>query len=182
MRKFLAFLLVLSLLPAAVLADDLAAMSIADLVQLRHDVDLEIASRNAAGDGQAVVVDGVAFRLYLVEVGQARDGLPGLGVVLLANNTGSTSMTPLYDLGITVTQGGRPLEVSWVVSDHFTSGTVSTSQSTVIAPGAVDMQVFLGYALAGEGDRVEITLSRKHTRAGEDPFCGTFVADLSGLR
>ena len=49
MRKFLAFLLVLSLLPAAVLADDLAAMSIADLVQLRHDVDLEIASRNAAG-------------------------------------------------------------------------------------------------------------------------------------
>ena len=92
MRKFLAFLLVLSLLPAAALADDLAAMSIADLVQLRHDVDLEIASRNAAGDGQAVVVDGVAFRLYLVEVGQARDDLPGLGVVLLANNTGSTSM------------------------------------------------------------------------------------------
>ena len=177
MRKFLAFLLVLSLLPAAALADDLAAMSIADLVQLRHDVDLEIASRNAAGDGQAVVVDGVAFRLYLVEVGQARDDLPGLGVVLLANNTGSTSMTPLYDLGITVT-----LEVSWVISDHFTSGTVSTSQTAGIAPGAVDMQVFLGYALAGEGDRVEITLSRKHTRAGEDPFCGTFVADLSGLR
>ena len=89
---------------------------------------------------------------------------------------------PLYDLGVTVTQGGRPLESSWVVSDHFTSSTVITSQQALIAPGAVDMQVFLGFVLAGEGDRVEITLSRKHTRAGDDPYCGTFVVDLPALR
>lgn len=180
MRKVLAVALALMLLPFAALADDLAAMTTDELVQLRNAVDLELASRNA-DDAQTVMVDGVAFRLLLAEVGQARDELPGLGIILLANNTGSASMTPLYDLGVTVTQGGRPLETSWVKSDNFTSGTVTTSQTAVIAPGAVDMQVFLGFALAGDGERVEITLSRKHTRAGEDPYCGSFVVDLSGL-
>lgn len=180
MRRILAVALALMLLPFAALADDLATMTTDELVQLRHAVDLELASRNA-DDAQTVMVDGVAFRLLLAEVGQARDELPGLGIILLANNTGSVSMTPLYDLGVTATQGGRPLETSWVKSDNFTSGTVTTSQTAVIAPGAVDMQVFLGFALAGDCERVEIALSRKHTRAGEDPYCGSFVVDLSGL-
>ncbi len=182
MRKVLVLLTVLLLLPVGALGDDLAAMSTDDLVQLRRAVDQEIAARVGADNAQTVSVDGVIFRLLLAEVGQTRDDMPGLGVILLANNPGSASMTPLYDLGVTVTQGGRPLESSWVVSDHFPSSTVITSQQALIAPGAVDMQVFLGFVLAGEGDRVEITLSRKHTRAGDDPYCGTFVVDLPALR
>lgn len=180
MRKVLALVLVL-LLPAVALADDLAAMSTDGLLQLRRAVDQEIAARVGSDDAQTVSVDGVVFRLLLAEVGQARDDMPGLGVVLLANNPGGASMTPLYDLGVTVTHGGVPLDTSWVVSDHFTSSTVSTSQSAVIRPGAVDMQIFLGFILKGEGGRVEITLSRKHTRATEDPYCGTFVVDLPAL-
>ena len=181
MRKVLALLLALLLVPSAALGDDLAAMPTDDLLQLRRAVDQEIAARTGADDAQTVSVDGVIFRLLLVEVGQARDDMPGLGVVLLANNPSAASMTPLYDLGVTVTHGGRPLESSWVTSEHFTSSTVITSQSALIAPGAVDMQVFLGFVLAGEGGRVEITLSRKHTRVGDDPYCGTFVADIAGL-
>ena len=181
MKKVVAICLSVMLLSAVALADvDLSAMSIDELVQLQRSAGQEIAAR-AADDAQTVTVDGVVFRLLLVEVGQAREDMPGLGVVLLASNTSDTSMTPLYDLGVTVTHGGRPLETSWVKSDHFTSSTVSTSQTAVIAPGAVDMQVFLGFILAGEGGRVEITLSRKHTRVNEDPYCGTFVADISGL-
>ncbi len=182
MRKLFALLLILTVLPLSAVAEaDLSAMSMDDLVQLRDAVNLEIASRNAA-EPQTVTVDGVAFRLMLAEVGQARDDLPGLGIILLANNTGTASMTPLYDLGVTVTQGGKPLETSWVESEHFTSRSVITSDTAVIAPGAVDMQVYLGFILDGEGDRVEITLSREHTRVSEDPYCGTFVVDLSTLR
>ena len=181
MKKVAAICLSVMLLSAVALADvDLSAMSVDELAQLQRSVGQEIAAR-AADDAQTVTVDGVIFRLLLVEVGQAREDMPGLGVVLLANNTSDASMTPLYDLGVTVTHGGRPLETSWVKSDHFTSSTVNTSQTAVIAPGAVDMQVFLGFILAGEGGRVEITLSRKHTRMNEDPYCGTFVADISGL-
>lgn len=130
---------------------------------------------------QTISVDGVIFRLMLVEVGTARDDNRGLGIILLANNPTDVSMTPLYDLGVTVTHGGKPLDVSWVESEHFGSSSVSTSQSAVIAPGAVDMQIFLGFVLDGEGAQVEITLSRKHTRAGEDPYCGTFSVDISDM-
>ena len=81
MRKVLALVLAL-LLPAVALADDLAAMSTDGLLQLRRAVDQEIAARVGSDDAQSVSVDGVVFRLLLAEVGQARDDMPGLGVVL----------------------------------------------------------------------------------------------------
>lgn len=182
MRKLLAIALALMLFPLHSLADDLADMPSEDLVQLRLAIDQELAARQGSDAAQAVAVDGVVFRLLRVEIGQARDDLAGLGVVLLASNPGDASMSPFLDLGVTVSQGGRPLETSWVVSDTFTSTTVSTGHSVVVRPGAVDIQIFLGYCLNGEGDNVEITLSRKHTRIGEDPYCGTFVVDLGPLR
>lgn len=181
MRKVLSSLLVAMLLPAVALGESLSAAPTDELVALRTAVNQEIASRVDAEDAQTIAVDGVIFRLKLVEVGTARDDHRGLGIILLANNPTDASMTPLYDLGVTVTQGGKPLDGSWVKSEHFGSSSVSTSQSAVIAPGAVDMQIFLGFILDGEGNQVEITLSRKHTRTGEDPYCGTFSVDIADI-
>ena len=116
----------------------------------------KIASRVDTEAAQTISVDGVIFRIKLVEVGTARDDNRGLGIILLANNPTDASMTPLYDLGVTVTHGGKPLDVSWVKSEHFGSSSVSTGQSAVIAPGAVDMQIFLGFILDdvnGDGTR-----------------------------
>lgn len=181
MRKVISSLLVALLLPAVALGESLSATPTDELVALRDSINQEIASRVDTEAAQTISVDGVIFRLKLVEVGTARDDNRGLGIILLANNPTDTSMTPLYDLGVTVTHGGKPLDVSWVKSEHFGSSSVSTSQSAVIAPGAVDMQIFLGFILDGEGTQVEITLLRKHTRAGEDPYCGTFSVDISDM-
>ncbi|MDO4837832.1 MAG: hypothetical protein Q4B32_05515 [Clostridia bacterium] len=181
MRKVLSSLLVALLLPVVALGEDLSAASTDELVALRNAINQEIASRVDAEAAQTIAVDGVIFRLKLVEVGTAREGNPGLGIILLANNPTDASMTPLYDLGVTVTQGGKPLDTSWVNAEHFGSSSVSTSQSAVIAPGAVDMQIFLGFILDGEGSQVEITLSRKHTYVGEDPYCGTFSVDIADM-
>ncbi len=148
MRKLLTILLILAVLPLTAHADaDLAAMSTDALVQLREAVEQEIAARATTEAAQTVTVDGVSFRLLRCEIGQGRDDTPGLGIVLLANNPSAASMTPIYDLGVTVTQGGRPLEMSWVESATFTSSTVFDSDTSLIAPGAVDMPV---------GSKVEI--------------------------
>lgn len=181
MRKVLSSLLVALLLPAVAFGENLSETPTDELVTQRDAINQEIASRVDSEIAQTISVDGVIFRLKLVEVGTARDDNHGLGIILLANNPTDASITPSQDLGVTVTQGGKPLENSWVKSEHFTSGSVSNSSFSVIAPGAVDMQVFLGYILDGEGSRVEITLSRKHIRAGEDPYCGTFSVDISDI-
>lgn len=181
MRKVISSLLVALLLPAVALGESLSATPTDELVALRDSINQEIANRVDTESAQTISVDGVIFRLKLVEVGTARDDNRGLGIILLVNNPTDASMTPLYDLGMTVTHGGKPLDVSWVESEHFGSSSVSTGQSAVIAPGAVDMQIFLGFILDGKGTQVEITLSRKHTRAGEDPYCGTFFVDISDM-
>lgn len=177
MLKLFSVLTALLLIPSAALAGpDLSAMTLDELTQLRLAVDREIASRSGADD-LTVTVDGVVFSFMLAEVGEARDGKPGLGVILLAGNPTDRSMTPLYDLGVTAVRGGVVLDTSWVKSEHFTSTSVSGSLNAVIRPGASGMQVCLGFILDGEGD-VEITLFRKHIRAGEDPYCGTFFVSL----
>ena len=142
MRKAISSLLVALLLPAVALGESLSATPTDELVALRDSINQEIANRVDTESAQTISVDGVIFRLKLVEVGTARDDNRGLGIILLANNPTDASMTPLYDLGVTVTHGGKPLDVSWVESEHFGSSSVSTSQSAVIAPGAVDMQIF----------------------------------------
>ena len=181
MRKVVSSLLVALLLPAVALGANLSATPTDELVKLCDSINQEIASRVDTEAAQTISVDGVIFRLKLVEVGTARDDNHGLGIILLANNPTDASMTPRYDLGVTVTQGGKPLEMSWVESEHFTSRSVSTSDVAVIAPGAVDMQVFLGFILDGEGGRVEIPLSSSHIHLGEDPYCGTFSVDISDI-
>ena len=179
MKKFLIVILSLILAAVPAFADtDLAAMSTEELTQLRLSIDRELASRAGDGAAQVISVDGVLFRFLLAEVGQARDDHPGLGVILLADNPSEKSMTTQSDLGVTVTHGGVPLDISWVVSEHFSSSSVSTSQKAVIRPGASGMLVYLGFILDGSGGSVEITLSRKHTRSGEDPYCGTFFATI----
>lgn len=181
MRKALSSILVALLVPVFALGEDLSAISTDELVALRNSINQEIASRVDSEGAQTISVDGIIFRLQTVEIGTARDDRRGLGIILLASNPTNASMTPLYDLGVTVTHGGKPLDSSWVKSEHFDSYSVSTSQSAVIAPGAVDMQIFLGFVLDGDGDQIEITLSRKHTHAGDDPYCGTFSFDLATI-
>lgn len=181
MRKVVSSLLVALLVPALALGENLSETPTDELVAQRNAINQEIASRVDSEIAQTIAVDGVIFRLKLVEVGTARGDNQGLGIILLVNNPTDASMTPLYDLGVTVIHGGKPLDTSWVKSEHFTSSSVSTSQSAVIAPGTVDMQIFLGFILDGEGSRVDITLSRKHTRVGEDPYCGTFSVDIADI-
>lgn len=181
MRKALSAILVALLIPISALGDDLSAVSTDELVALRNSINQEIASRIDSEGAQTISVDGIIFRLKAVEISTARDNSRGLGIILLASNPTDASMTPLYDLGVTVTHGGKPLETSWVESEHFDSYSVSTSQSAVIAPGAVDMQIFLGFILDGDGEQIEITLSRNHICAGVDPYCGTFSFDLATI-
>ena len=188
LKRSLALLLALSLVWGAASADraedeaTIAAQSTEMLLYTRDLIDAELARRAGTEEAQTVTVDGVVFRLLSAEIGEARDGLPGLLVILLASNTSDKSFTPRYDLGDTATQGGIPMGTSWVRTENHDSGTVSTSATSVIRPGAVDMMVFLGYQLPGDSDRVELTLSRKHTTYREDPYCGTFVIDLAALR
>ncbi len=72
MRKALSSLLVALLLPAVALGENLSAAPTDELVALRTAVNQEIASRVDAEDAQTVSVDGVIFRLKLVEVGSDR--------------------------------------------------------------------------------------------------------------
>ena len=183
MKKLLAILLVLALMPCLALADeDLSSLSTDELLALRTSIDREIASRSGTADEQTIDVDGVLYRFLLAEVGTARNDSRGLGIILLASNTSESSKKIINDLRVTVTHGGVPLDTSWVESEHFTGDSVSTSLTAVIRPGAVDMYVYLGFILNGEGGRVEIVLSRMRPRAGEDPYCGAFVVDLPELR
>ncbi len=181
MRKVLSSLLVALLVPALALGENLSETPTDELVAQRNTINQEIASRVDTEAAQTISVNGVIFRLKLVEVGTTSDGGRGLGVILLANNPTDTSMTPCIDLRTTVTQGGKILGTSCIESEHFTSGSVPDSSFAVIAPGAVDMQVFLGFILDGEGGQVQITLSRNRAQFGEDPYCGTFSVDIADI-
>ena len=134
MRKVISSLLVALLLPAVALGESLSATPTDELVALRDSINQEIASRVDTEAAQTISVDGVIFRLKLVEVGTARDDNRGLGIILLANNPTDASMTPLYDLGVTVTHGGKPLDVSWVKSEHFGSSSVPPASRQSLRP------------------------------------------------
>ena len=178
MKKMICLTLVLLLASAPALAGDLSAMTSEELAQLRLDIDRELAARAGTDGAQVISVDGILFRFLLAETGEARDGRPGLGIILLADNPTDRSLSVVSDLAITVSRGGRVLETSWVKSEHFTSSTVSVSQQALIHPGDTGRQVCLGYVLDGEGDRIEITLALPYRRIGQETFCGRFSVPL----
>lgn len=177
MRKMLSVALAVMLLPAVAFAEDLSAMSTAELVATRDAINQEIASRTMTEDAQTITVNGVIFKLMLVERGTADKGDPALCFILLATNTTDASFTPVYDMDITVTQGGKLLRSTAVKSEHLGSWSVYDSSFAPIAPGAVDMQVARGYILDGEGSHVDISLFKKKV-GREDPYCGTFSIEI----
>lgn len=185
MRKVCVFILVFLMVSAAALADvDLPSMSVDDLVQLRQGVDRELARRIREDESaQAVAVGDLSFTLHQAVVGYGRDGRQAVAIVFAVTNASDVTKSLMADVEYTITQDGALLETTPIKAEGYTGPTVIDSMSAKIKPGASDMQLCVaGLLTDGGGDRIEIDLYDKHAPRDVDPFCGTFVVDLSELQ
>lgn len=185
MRKVCVLILAFLMVSAAALADvDLSSMSVDDLVQLRQGVDHELAHRILEDETvQAVAVGDLSFTLHQAVVGYGRDDRQAVAIVFTVANASDATKSLMADVEYTITQNGTLLESTPIKAEGYTGPSVIDSMSAKIKPGASDMQLCVAGLLAdGGGDRIEIDLYDKHAPRDVDPFCGTFVVDLSELQ
>lgn len=180
MRKFVLILLAFLVAFSAAAESDVAAMSTDDLVSLRDAINHELAQRSQSGeDIQVVDVDGMLISIDSVYVGTGRDDAPAICVLFNITNTADKSYKAIDDLGCDILQNGVPLENSFFRSDSYNGPSAIDSSTTVIAPGLSNVKICEVGIMTSESDDFNIILSRKHTHAGEDPYCGMFSFHLS---
>lgn len=180
MRKFIIVLLAFLLAFSAAAESDVAAMATDDLVALRDAIDHELARRSKTGDSAQVVdVDGILFSIDSVYVGTGNDDVPAVCILFSVSNTSDASKQLMYDIGCDILQDGTLLDGTAFRSDSYSGPSAINSGTAVIAPGVVNMKICSVGALSGQGENFSVILSRKHTHAGEDPYCGTLSFILS---
>ena len=180
MRKFLLFMIAFLLAFSAAAESDVAAMATDDLVTLRDAIDHELARRSQSGEGAQVVdVEGILFSIDSIYVGTGNDNAPAICVLFSVSNTSDASKQLLYDIGCDILQDGTLLNGTAFYSDTYQGPSAMSSLSAVIAPGVANMKICSACTMAGDADNFTVILSRKHTHAGEDPYCGTFSFHLS---
>ena len=180
MRKLFLFILALLLVCSAAAEPDLAAMSTDELLALRDSIDNELSNRNEINNElQIINVDGLLLSIDSIYLGTGRNDAPAICILFNASNTSDNSFTPLYDLGCDILQNGVALETTFFNSDSYTGPSVSASNNTVIAPGIDNIKLCAAGIMSGDSDDFSIVLSRKHTSAGDDPYCGSFTFKLT---
>lgn len=180
MRKFIIILLAILFAFSAAAESDLAGLAAEDLITLRDAINHELALRSKDGtDAQVVDVDGLLISIDSVYIGTGNDDVPAICILLSISNPTNASKKLMTDIGCDILQDGMLLDGTAFRSDTYKGPSPSSSLSAVIAPGAVDMKICVVGAMTGDSDHFTVNLSRKHTRAGEDPYCGTFDFILS---
>ena len=192
MKKVFCVLLVLLALPVAALADaDLSAMSTADLVKLRHAIDLEIASRVGVDTCQVLEMDGVFVTLDYAAIGTVNDYVNGEIVsqkavvcfVRLSNTTDKDFLVH-SSFDIQATLDGILLEPLIAASQTvtFSDGKKFNpylSEFATVRPGAAKMQLGFGFYLPDNvAGVVSVDFKRNWISSG---YGGFFDIDLSGL-
>ena len=180
MRKFIIVLLIFLFAFSATSESDVASMATDDLVTLRDAINHELARRSQSGDGAQVVdVDGILFSIDSIYIGTGNDKVPAICVLFNVSNTSNVSKQFGYDMGCDILQDGTLLNGTAFYSDSYKGPSAMSSLSAVIAPGIDNMKICAVCALSNDADNFTVILSRKHTHAGEDPYCGTFSFHLS---
>ena len=180
MRKFVLILLAFLVAFSAAAESDVAAMSTDDLVSLRDTINHELAQRSQSGeDVQVVDVEGILFSIDSIYIGTGNDKVPAICVLFNVSNTSDVSKQFGYDMGCDILQDGTLLNGTAFYSDSYKGPSAMSSLSAVIAPGINNMKICAVCALSNDADNFTVILSRKHTHAGEDPYCGTFSFYLS---
>ena len=185
MRKFISLLVAILLLSAVAIAEtDISSMTTDALVELRQNIDAELANRFADDSSvQTVTVDGLVFKLERALIGTDREDSPAIAIVFRVSNTTDGSKSMMDDISYNILQNGANLEATYTFKSEDYSG-VSAYDAffSNIKPGAVDMQLCITGLLNGDGNRIEVDLFNKHASYDEEPYCGTFVVDLSELQ
>ena len=178
MRKIILVMLALLMALPAVAEQDLTGMSTDDLIALRDSIDDELARRDQVME-PIIDVDGLQLSIDSVYIGTGRDDAPAICILFNASNTSDKSFTPLFDIGCDIIQDGVVLETTYFDSNIYTGPSVSASNNAVIAPGTQNMKICEAGLLTSDSDHFTVNLSKKHTPAGEDPYCGFFDFNLS---
>ena len=180
MRKFILILLAILFTFSAVAESDMAGLPTEDLITLRDAINHELALRSKEGtDAQVVDVDGILFTIDSVYIGTGNNDVPAICILFNVSNTSDASKQLLYDIGCDILQDGMLLDGTAFRSDTYDGPSAMSSGTATIAPGVVDMKLCKVGAMSGDGTHFTVILSRKHLRAGEDGYCGTFEFDLS---
>ena len=184
MHRFFIVMVVALLFSAVAIAEpDLSSMSSDDLVALRQHIDTELANRiQADATAQTVTVDGLVFKLEQVLIGTGRDDAPAIAIVFRVSNTSDSSKSMTNDISYNILQDGANLESTFFNSDEYQGISAVDTMFAKIKPGAVDMQLCVAGILNGDSGRIEVDLFRRQAPRDEDPYCGTFVVDLSELQ
>ena len=180
MRKFIFILLAILFTFSAVAESDMAGLPTEDLITLRDAINHELALRSVDGtNAQVVDVDGLLISIDSVYIGTGNNDVPAICILFSISNPTDTSKKLITDIGCDILQDGMLLDGTAFRSETYKGPSPSSSLSAVIAPGAVDMKICVVGAMTGDSDHFTVNLSRKHTRAGEEPYCGTFDFILS---
>jgi len=180
MRRFLIILFAALLAFSAIAESDMAGLPTEDLITLRDAINRELALRSVDGtNAQIVDVDGLLISIDSVYIGTGNDDVPAICILLNISNPTDASKKLITDIGCDILQDGTLLNGTAFRSDTYKGPSPSSSLSAVIAPGAVNMKISVVGAMTGDSNHFTVNLSRKHTRAGEDPYCGTFDFLLS---
>lgn len=180
MRKLILILLAILFAFSAAAESDLPAMTTDELITLRDAINHELALRSAEEAGAQVVdVDGILFTIDSVYLGTGNDDVPAICILFSVSNTSDTSKQLMYDIGCDILQDGMLLNGTAFYSDTYDGPSAMSSGTATIAPGIVNMKLCEVGAMSGDGTHFTVILSRKHLRAGEDGYCGTFEFDLS---
>ena len=180
MRKLIIILLAILFAFSAAAESDMSGLAAEDLITLRDAINHELALRSKDGtDAQVVDVDGLLISIDSVYIGTGNDDVPAICILLSISNPTDASKKLMTDIGCDILQDGMLLNGTAFRSDTYKGPSPSSSLSAVIAPGAVDMKICVVGAMSGDSDHFTVNLSRKHIRADEDPYCGTFDFILS---
>lgn len=185
MKRVAAVLLSIALLcPVISRAEyDLSAMSDADLLQLRTEINLELLSRqpqpaDALGSG---VVNDCTVTLRAIKLGKDRDGNDGAALFFTLAN-GSESTTDFqHVVHVQVFQDGVECDSALVKgsdsADAFT--TDSTTWTVKVQPGAATDTPTWGCTLYHLGGIIEVQLC--DAKDYRHPVIASFFVDLDAL-
>ncbi len=118
----LAMVLVLSLASTA-FAVDLSGMSREQLMELKHQIDVELSKLNAPTD---VLVEGDlgSFHVAIISAvkGEDYEKNPAVTVKYYLTNNGTEAVSPITSVYLTVQQNGQDLKNTVVLSDNPADG------------------------------------------------------------
>lgn len=166
MRKLLALLLILTVLPLSAIAEaDLSAMSVDELRQLRDNISLELASRNQVPDNVATWSTPLA-RVELVSITRGTDkdgGAACVELILSYTNMGESIATFRSSHWVTLYQNGVEQETSIYFNDEVID---TDSWGRKVQPGATLLMQWV-FLLPEDSSTIDVEVEYRHDLTSE---------------